>query len=341
MVNVSELPGLGVRQSWYGMTEVRAQGMTCSSGAHATSLGRTIAASGICEQWPERAFRFTIVPRGDVLTITAITDHHRRVARPVPGSGDQPRPARPLETRQPVPRPEPTGGDSAPGRGSDVGEFYRILDQLAARLGGPRRLRECTGRSGCPPQGVYFFFEDGENRADGGRRVVRVGTHALTATSKATLWGRLSQHRGHLAGRNPGGGNHRGSVFRRHVGAALIRRGGLPDDLLASWLDRVGRLASARARNPPSNVRSAITSGQCRSCGSAFPAEPTAATSRATASRCFPASRADQIFPAPAGSAAPLNEPKSAGQAYGTSSMSLAATNQRSSSGWPTSYNCS
>jgi len=89
-----------------------------------------------------------------------------------------------------------------------------------------------------PPQGVYFFFEDGENRADGSRRVVRVGTHALTQTSQATLWGRLRQHRGQLAGRNPGGGNHRASVFRRHVGAALIRRDGVPEALLASWLDR-------------------------------------------------------------------------------------------------------
>ncbi len=88
-----------------------------------------------------------------------------------------------------------------------------------------------------PPQGLYFFFEDGENRADGADRV-RVGTHALTATSKATLWGGLRQHRGHLAGSDPGGGDHRASVFRRKVGAALIRRDGLPEDLLASWLDR-------------------------------------------------------------------------------------------------------
>jgi hypothetical protein len=124
------------------------------------------------------------------------------------------------------------------GRRADAGEFYRILDQLAARLGGPRRLRECTGRSGCPPQGLYFFYEDGEDRAEGSGRVVRVGTHALTATSKATLWGRLRQHRGHLTGSDPGGGDHRASVFRRHVGAALIRRDGRPGDLLASWLDR-------------------------------------------------------------------------------------------------------
>ena len=68
--------------------------------------------------------------------------------------------------------------------------------------------------------------------------MVRVGTHALTQTSKATLWGRLRQHRGHLTGSDPGSGGHRASVFRRDVGAALIHRDALPDDLLASWLDR-------------------------------------------------------------------------------------------------------
>jgi hypothetical protein len=70
--------------------------------------------------------------------------------------------------------------------------------------------------------------------------VVRVGTHALTAASSATLWDRLRQHRGHLGGRDPGSGNHRASVFRRHVGAALIGRDGQPPGLLASWLDRHG-----------------------------------------------------------------------------------------------------
>ncbi len=88
-------------------------------------------------------------------------------------------------------------------RQSDIDEFYRILDQLSAKMGGPRRLRDCTGNPGRPPQGVYFFFEDGEKRADGSHRVVRVGTHGLTATSKATLWGQLRQHRGQLTGRNP------------------------------------------------------------------------------------------------------------------------------------------
>ncbi len=242
---VVSLPGLtrlGTRQSWHGVAEVRAQEMTYSSMAHATSLGKTVAASALCGPWPERVFRFTIDASGDVLTITRAEEHRRREASPAPQSGAQPAPAQRQEKSQSISRAEPTGGGVASGmdsdRQSDIDEFYRILDQLAATMSGPRHLRECTDDSGCPPQGVYFFFEDGEKRADGSPRVVRVGTHALTATSTATLWGRLRQHRGQLTGRNPGGGNHRASVFRRHVGAALIRRDNPPGDLLPSWLDR-------------------------------------------------------------------------------------------------------
>jgi hypothetical protein len=53
-------------------------------------------------------------------------------------------------------------------------------------------------------------------------RVVRVGTHAVSANSKSTLWGRLRTHRG----ARKGGGNHRSSIFRLHVGAAMLARDG-------------------------------------------------------------------------------------------------------------------
>jgi hypothetical protein len=114
-------------------------------------------------------------------------------------------------------------------------EFYGLLDQLAASEDGPRRLKDCTGRDGWPRRGVYFFLERGETRVDGTSKVVRVGTHALSTTNNTTMWGRLRQHRGRVGGRNPGGGNHRASIFRRHVGTALIRRDGQPDGLLESW----------------------------------------------------------------------------------------------------------
>ena len=122
-----------------------------------------------------------------------------------------------------------------PARQAHLEEFYQLMSELTEAWHEPRTLADCTGRDGWPRQGVYFFFEDGEIRADGSPRVVRVGTHALRPGDNTTLWGRLRQHRGRIGGRNPGGGNHRASIFRRHVGAALIRRDHLPGGLAESW----------------------------------------------------------------------------------------------------------
>ncbi len=100
-----------------------------------------------------------------------------------------------------------------------------MLDRLEKNIGGARTLADCTGRGSWPKRGVYFFREPGESRTDTGEgsRVVRVGTHALKTESGTKLWTRLSQHKGQLS---TGGGNHRGSIFRLIVGAALISRDG-------------------------------------------------------------------------------------------------------------------
>jgi len=109
-----------------------------------------------------------------------------------------------------------------------LNHFYGLLRDLEDGLGGRRTLGECHGRMGWPRRGVYFFFEPGEFREDGRTsRIVRVGTHGLKEGSRSTLWGRLRQHRGSLGGERPGGGNHRGSIFRLHVGTAVLRREGL------------------------------------------------------------------------------------------------------------------
>lgn len=107
----------------------------------------------------------------------------------------------------------------------DLRRLYEILSRLEQRLGGKLLLRNCHGRFDWPAHGVYFFFEDGEVRIGSGvgPRVVRVGTHALKAGSRSTLWNRLSQHRGKS---RTEGGNHRGSIFRLLVGAAIKARNG-------------------------------------------------------------------------------------------------------------------
>jgi hypothetical protein len=140
-------------------------------------------------------------------------------------------------------------------RCGDTDRFYDLLDELGERLGGPRRLAECTAASGWPQYGVYFFFEEGQTRAGNGRpRVVRVGTHALTATSRTTLWTRLAQHRGQVSGRNPGGGNHRGSIFRHHVGCALMAAGDWPAGVERSWLLPKADSAQKEAERPLERV---------------------------------------------------------------------------------------
>ena len=119
-----------------------------------------------------------------------------------------------------MPMTRPTTVDT---RTHDLARFYRALGRLETAVGGKRKLSDCDGRMQWPSRGVYFFFETGESRANSGSspRVVRVGTHAVSSGSRTTLWKRLSQHRGTAS---TVGGNHRGSVLRLLVGAALLRR---------------------------------------------------------------------------------------------------------------------
>src|SRR5262245_40336424 len=127
-------------------------------------------------------------------------------------------------------------------RCDDLIRFYSILQRLEQNIGGERRLTDCSGRMAWPDRAVYFFRESGESRTDTGHgpRIVRIGTHALKAGSGTKLWTRLSQHKGQNV---TGGGNHRGSVFRLIVGAALMRQHGYD---FPTWGD--GNTAEADVR---------------------------------------------------------------------------------------------
>jgi hypothetical protein len=157
--------------------------------AHATSLGRVIAASGICANLPAATFRFIVSAAGDTLAVSVATggSAHPPARTAVPGERAAAARAAGASGTHHV-RPAAAGGllpgvRSREPAGSAAERFYQALGQLAEKVGGPRLLCECHGSDGWPPQGVYFFFEPGEVRADRSGRVVRTGTHALTATS--------------------------------------------------------------------------------------------------------------------------------------------------------------
>lgn len=110
----------------------------------------------------------------------------------------------------------------------DLERLYALL----ARLGPHRRFDDAASQGNWPSHGVYFFFEPGEFRGgDPGRlRIVRVGTHGVSEGSKSTLPRRMRQHFG---SKQSGGGNHRGSIFRLRVGAALAARD--PSLAVSTW----------------------------------------------------------------------------------------------------------
>jgi hypothetical protein len=85
-----------------------------------------------------------------------------------------------------------------------------------------RPLREALARK-LPASGVYIFFDPMQRRLRDTSvlRIVRIGTHGVASGSKASLRSRLRTH----LGSSTGSGNHRSSIFRLHVGRALINSG--------------------------------------------------------------------------------------------------------------------
>lgn len=79
-------------------------------------------------------------------------------------------------------------------------------------------LRDLSSQD-LPDKGVYIFVDNSEkNRWGSAGRIVRIGTHAVSEGSKSLLRTRLRSH----LGNQDGSGNHRGSIFRLHIGASLL-----------------------------------------------------------------------------------------------------------------------
>jgi hypothetical protein len=103
----------------------------------------------------------------------------------------------------------------------DSNHFYSLLSRLDLLPNQGMPLRHLAAKKCLPVRGVYFFREPGEVfQPIGAPRIVRVGTHAISSGSKATLHSRLKAH----LGTRSGSGNHRGSIFRLHLGLALLNK---------------------------------------------------------------------------------------------------------------------
>jgi hypothetical protein len=108
-------------------------------------------------------------------------------------------------------------------------DYVARLHVLALSL--PRR-GHLTPLSALPRDGIYLFFQEGESLTCDGLntdRIVRVGTHVKDGRFRA----RIRQHYGRVYSL---GGNRGGSVFRKHVGGAVLRKADPADPRLPQWL---------------------------------------------------------------------------------------------------------
>jgi hypothetical protein len=228
---------LGQRSSWYGTAVVCNRNYRAEM-AHMASLGRTVANAALCVRWPDVEFRFTLNQAGRLSVSTggrALT----RSARRLP----------------PVDAPRPVPGASEPTLSLDADLACAAIHELLTQLPLFETPDEVPFANG-----LYFFYENGESseHAPAGR-VVRVGNHPRT---QDRLRARLKDHyRTREGAKN-------GSVFRRYVGGALLRRDDAKSACLepspgAGHWERQGATACQRCRD----YENAVTAYLSRSFG--------------------------------------------------------------------------
>ena len=132
---------------------------------------------------------------------------------------------------------------------NDIDRFYQLMQRIeVADAEGLLKLGDRSS-SEVPKRGIYFFMQPTESRMTTPfeNRIVRIGTHSVSTGSKATLWNRLRTHRG---GEN-GSGNHRGSIFRLHVGESFIRKNRL-EKSFPTW--GIGQSAAKEIRDRENEI---------------------------------------------------------------------------------------
>jgi len=198
-INVSEIQNYGERGSWYGVVEVFEGGFRKGEMAHARSLGRTILNNGLLGPYARSEFRLVIS-----------TDLKLRVER--------------LDIRGKV------ISTSNLLMGKRVTITSKAQNEICLRIHEIVEsfplYRYPVNRGNLPLNGIYFFYEEGEKIQIGSQvkdRIVRVGTHR----EQDRFPDRIFNHYN---------GNKNSSVFRKHLGGAIIRRKNPADSRLERWL---------------------------------------------------------------------------------------------------------
>lgn len=101
---------------------------------------------------------------------------------------------------------------------TSIEELCEIIHKELEKL----ELRTEPPGKDTPNNGIYFWYEKGEIRQGGGQRVTRVGTHI----KQNRLRDRIRQHYN---------SNREASVFRKHIGGALMQLSNEPESEIKEW----------------------------------------------------------------------------------------------------------
>lgn len=193
---VDDIANHGDRRSWHGNARIRGRIVLTSHMAHLDSLARITTGAGIFDQWSHTEFSLSMND-ARTLTIRAATE------------SQQPERTATHARAKPVHTALAAVAYASPATEPAIAcaELHTLLASLAL-----------YDRPEDVPfdNGLYFFYEAGEQSAhapDG--RIVRIGNHPR---AQDRLIGRLKDH----YRTRPNAKN--GSVFRRYIGGALIRR---------------------------------------------------------------------------------------------------------------------
>jgi len=204
-LDVLGLRRCGKRGNWYGSIIISRNGILKGNMAHVVALGKIILRKGLLEDYGDAVFRIRVSSK---LKLDVELVEYQEVKH-----------AKSLEHKQSY---EYIRGftDHYTSVSEDIYlRIHELLELLPLH-------RYPIRRQGLPSNGIYFFYEEGEvikidNRVI--KRIVRVGTHR----EQGRFPGRILDHFH---------GNKNSSVFRRHLGAAILAKENPHDPRLKEWI---------------------------------------------------------------------------------------------------------
>ena len=204
-LDVSGLRRYGKRDNWYGSIIISRNGILKGNMAHVVALGKIILRKDLLENYGDAVFRIRVSSK---LKLDVELVKYQEV-----------RHAKPIEHKQSY---EYSRGSTDHYTSVNEDIYLRIHELLELLP----LYRYPVKRRDLPSNGIYFFYEEGEVIEMGSRvikRIVRVGTHR----EQGRFPDRILDHFY---------GNKNSSVFRRHLGAAILAKKNLHDPRLREWI---------------------------------------------------------------------------------------------------------